>query len=69
MMTKLLALLALAGGGLLGGGLIGPEAGLALGAVAGLVVLIFRRLLRRLLLIGLVLGGLAIWLGVLPPPA
>jgi hypothetical protein len=67
MLNKLSILLALGSGGFLGNAALGPEGGLALSLAAAIIVMIFRRLVRRLVLVALILGGLALWLGQVPP--
>jgi hypothetical protein len=67
MLTKTLAVLAFGTGGLLGGAMMGAQGGLMIGAIAAAVVLVFRKLVRRMLMIALILGSLAVWLGYLPP--
>ena len=68
MLHRLSILLALGSGGWAGHATLGPEGGLAVGLAAAAVVLMFRRLVRRLLLGALILAGLAVWLGPLAPP-
>lgn len=68
MISWLLIITALGGGGLIGHIAFGPEGGLALGLTAALAATFFRRLLRRLLLITLLLGGAAILIGLVPQP-
>lgn len=67
MLTKTLAVLAFGVGGLLGGTMMGAQGGLVIGAVAAAVVLVFRKLVRRVLLIALILGSLGVGLGHLGP--
>ena len=68
-MGWLLLLMAMGGGGLVGHAAFGAEGGVALGLATALAVTLFRKLLRRLLLIAVVLGGAALWLGLVPLPA
>lgn len=68
-MRWLFLLMATGGGGLVGHAAFGAEGGVALGLATALAVTLFRKLLRRLLLIALLLGGAALWLGLVPPPA
>lgn len=67
MLNKLSIMLALGSGGFVGHAALGPEGGLALSLAAAIIVMIFRRLVRRLVLVALILGGLALWLGQMPP--
>lgn len=68
MLTKTLAFLAFGGGATLGTALIGAQSGLWAGIAAAMIVVIFKRLLRRLMLGALVLGLFALALGLGSPP-
>lgn len=68
MMGWLIFLAATGGGGLIGHAAFGPEGGMVLGLATALAATLFRRLLRRLLLIAFVVGGAALWLGLVPLP-
>lgn len=67
MLNKLSIALALGSGGFVGNAALGPEGGIAMALAAAAVAFVFRRLLRRLFLAALILGGVAVWLGPLPP--
>jgi hypothetical protein len=67
MLTKLTIALAMGAGGYVGMATLGPAGGVALGLAGALAVWVFRKLVRRLLLVMLVLGGLAAWFDLLPP--
>ncbi|MDA0924368.1 MAG: hypothetical protein O3A97_07205 [Proteobacteria bacterium] len=68
MMGWMILIAALGGGGLIGHAAFGPEGGVALGVAAALAATLFRKLLRRVLLIALLVGGAALWLGLVPLP-
>ncbi len=67
MLTKLAITYAMGACGYVVMATLGPAGGVALGLAGALAVWVFRKLVRRLLLVMLVLGGLAAWIGLLPP--
>ena len=66
MMGWLILIAATGGGGLIGHAAFGAEGGVALGVATAIAATLFRRLLRRLLLIAFLVGGAALWLGLVP---
>jgi hypothetical protein len=67
-MGWLFLVIAMGGGGLLGHAAFGAEGGVALALAMALAATLFRRILRRVMLVMLLVGGAAIWLGLVPPP-
>ena len=68
MMGWLILIAATGGGGLIGHAAFGPDGWVALGVATAIAATLFRRLLRRLLLIAFLVGGAALWLGLVPLP-